>query len=365
MRSLFRFALFAGALAVLLVGAGLWRGKTGSAEASTPLSTALLEEADRQFTALVASVLPSVVSLDALPAAAVDPRAQLFEMLLGLPPRQAPPQLGSGVIVSEDGHLLTNHHVIERAGAVRVHLSDGRIFPARLVGTDPGTDVAVLKIEAPDLKPARWGDSDAVQLGQKIFAVGNPLGLQETVTQGIISGKGRRDLSEAANEFFQTDAAINPGNSGGPIFNIRGELVGIANMVAAGGEGVAFAIPSNTARRVFESIRRHGRYIRPWFGTYARPLTSALAAQLGLSHTQGALILGTFHGSPAQAAGVQPGDVIIEFNGKPIRDPIDLRNRVAEREPGERVSFRLLRGRQEMVLEAKMAPEPSAAGRTR
>jgi serine protease Do len=163
----------------------------------------------------------------------------------------------------------------------------------------------------------------------------------------------------AANEFFQTDAAINQGNSGGPLFDVRGEVIGIANMVAAGGEGVAFAIPSNTVRRVFETIRDHGRFIRPWFGAFVQPLTPPLARQLGLPNDLGALLLGTFEGSPAEKAGLQPGDVIVEFNGKPIRDPIDLRNRVAECPLGHQAPFRAIRRGAEIRGEALLVGEPT------
>jgi len=357
MRSLLRFLAFVTVLGLVLAAVVLLRDRS-SVQPAEP-SVSVLEAADREFTALVAGVLPSVVSLDALPPEAVDPRAHLLKLLMGMPPGQALPQLGSGMIVSSEGHVVTNFHVIEQAGAVRVHLSDGRVFPAKCLGGDRRSDVAVLKIEAQGLEPVQWGDSDAVRIGQKIFAVGNPLGLQETVTQGIISGKGRRDLGDSANEFFQTDAAINPGNSGGPIFNVRGEMVGVASMVAAAGEGVAFAIPSNTVRRVFESIRDHGRFIRGWFGALVRPLTPQLAAQLGLSEPRGALILGAYENSPAQASGLQPGDVIVEFNGRPIRDHIDLRNRVAECEIGFESSFRFFRGGKEMRGQAKIAQEPS------
>ncbi|MCX7868331.1 MAG: trypsin-like peptidase domain-containing protein [Terrimicrobiaceae bacterium] len=359
MRSLLRFLLFIAVLGLVLAVVILLRERTAPAAAGAPAAPSALEAADHEFTSLVAAVLPSVVSIDALPPEAVDPRAHLFKLLMGMPPGQVLPQLGSGVIVSPEGHVVTNFHVIERAGAVRVHLSDGRTLPARFLGGDQRSDVAILKVEAGGLEPARWGDSDAVRIGQKIFAVGNPLGLQETVTQGIISGKGRRDLGEAGNEFFQTDAAINPGNSGGPLFNVRGEMVGVANMVAAGGEGVAFAIPSNTVRRVFESIRDHGRFIRGWFGALVRPLTPQLAGQLGLAEPRGALILGAYENSPAQAAGLRAGDVIVEFNGRPIRDHIDLRNRVAECEVGRPASIRFIREGRELEARAVIAPEPS------
>jgi serine protease Do len=355
-KSLFRFAVFL-ILAAALIG-GLWLARGMRERGATRDTGPLIEVMDREFTDLVASVLPSVVSIDAIPGGAVDPGARALSLMLGIRPGEVLPQLGSGVIVSADGYLLTNHHVVEGAGAVRVHLNDGRILPARYLGGDHMSDLAVLRIDASDLSPFRWGNSDDVRIGQRVIAVGNPLGLQETVTQGIISGKGRRASSEAANEFFQTDAAINQGNSGGPLLNLRGELIGINNLVTASGEGIAFAIPSNTARRVFESIRDHGRFVRPWFGALMRPLTPMIARQLGMDSVRGALLLGAYENSPAALAGLLPGDVVISFNGRPIVDHIDLRNRVAEAEIGGEVSLVVLRAGREIPLTARIAAEP-------
>lgn len=365
MKSVLRFVLF-----VVILAAGLavvyFLGKDGPAAevVSDPALTeppqhSILETRDLEFTDLVASVLPCVVSIDAIPADAGDPNVQRLKMLFGGQPGTSPSQLGSGVIVSDVGHIVTNFHVINGAGAVRVHLNDGRIMPATYLGADPRSDVAILKIEAEGLQPAKWGDSDHVRIGQGVFAVGNPLGLQETVTQGIISGKGRRALSEAANEFFQTDTAINQGNSGGPLFGLRGELIGITNMVTTGGQGIAFAIPSNIVRRVFESIRDNGRFIRPWFGTVMRQLTPRLASQLGISTTKGALLVGTYENSPAALAGLMPGDVVISFNNKPIIDHIDLRNRIAESPVGREVKLQVLRKGGEFSTQATIAAEPS------
>jgi serine protease Do len=355
-KSLFRFAVFL----VLAVGvvAALWLGRGMHERRAARDTGALIEAMDLEFTDLVAAVLPSVVSIDAIPADTVDPQARALSLMLGIRPGQVLPQLGSGVVVSADGYLVTNHHVIDGAGAVRVHLNDGRILPARYLGGDRASDLAVLHIEAADLVPIRWGNSDDVRIGQRVIAVGNPLGLQETVTQGIISGKGRRASSEAANEFFQTDAAINQGNSGGPLLNLRGELIGINNLVTASGEGIAFAIPSNTVRRVFESIRDHGRFVRPWFGALMRPLTPVIARQLGMDSVRGALLLGAYENSPAAIAGLRPGDVVVSFNGRPIVDHIDLRNRVAEADIGSEVALVVLRAGRERPVTTRIAAEP-------
>ncbi|MEX1118319.1 MAG: trypsin-like peptidase domain-containing protein [Terrimicrobiaceae bacterium] len=365
MKSVLRFVFFVALLAVglaLVYWLRVGKPSVQAGTAPTPSETSprsTLETRDREFTDLVASVLPSVVSIDAIPADAVDPNVQRLKMLFGGQAAASPSQLGSGVIVSDVGHIVTNFHVINGAGAVQVHLNDGRIMPAKYLGADPRSDVAILKIDAEGLQPAKWGDSDQVRIGQGVFAVGNPLGLQETVTHGIISGKGRRALSEAANEFFQTDTAINQGNSGGPLFEIRGNMIGITNMVTAGGEGIAFAIPSNIVRRVFESIRDHGRFIRPWFGTVMRPLTPKLASQLGVPTTKGALLVGTYEKSPAALAGLLPGDVIVSFNNKPIIDHIDLRNRIAESPVGQDVTLQVLRKGEEFATRATIAAEPS------
>lgn len=382
MKSLLRFLVFV-ALVAMVVGA-LWlyfgRGfrPAQAVQAEAPLPVLPVPEAsatppvrvetrtqglvalDGELTGLIEHVLPSVVSISAVPPNTVDPRLQALLRSLGHQVPGAQPDLGSGVIVSKEGHIVTNLHVIQRSGAVFVHLNDGRSLPAEFVGADPRSDIAILRIKGEGLQPLVLGDSDRVKVGQMVFAVGNPLGLQETVTQGIISAKGRRAASEAANEFFQTDAAINPGNSGGPLINLQGEVVAINNAILPQGEGIGFAIPSNTVRRVFESIRDNGRFVRPWFGAYSKPLNPRLARQLGETQTQGAVVILTYEGSPAKQAGLQPGDIIVAFNGRPIRDHMDLRNRVAEAAIGQKVDLAVRRKGRDLQLQAVIAPEPEA-----
>jgi serine protease Do len=363
MKSLLRFLIFVVIAAAAVGGLYLWKNARSKPVAETtdsaaPSSRSLLTALDREFTTLVNQVLPSVVSIEAIPADTVDPRLQMLRLLFGGNEPGARPS-GSGVIVSGKGHIVTNLHVVNNASAVQVQLADGRTLPAKFVGADGPSDIALLKIEAEGLQPLPFGNSDKVNVGQMVFAVGNPLGLQETVTQGIISAKGRRALSEAANEFFQTDAAVNPGNSGGPLVNLEGEIIGINNSISPQGQGIGFAIPSNTVRRVFESIRDHGRFIRPWFGAYMRSLTPQLAQQLGLPDALGVLVMLTYEGSPAENGGVKSGDVIIEFNGKPILDLIDLRNRVAETDIGQQVSMRVRRGGKELSLQTVLSAEPT------
>jgi len=319
-----------------------------------------LESMDREFTELVDHVVPSVVSITT--TAALD-REALVRQFFGLN-RGGVPQnnkMGSGMIVSPEGHIVTNWHVINGASQVTIQLNDGRTLPAIVAGADQRSDIAVLKVEAEGLSPIAFGDSESVRVGQMVFAVGNPFGLQETVTQGIISAKGRRTMSEAANEFFQTSTTINPGNSGGPLVDIHGKVIGINNFIisrSGGSEGISFAIPSNVARRVYEDIVERGRVIHPWLGVVMRPLTPGLARQLGLPDTRGALVAATMNTSPAQLAGLMGGDVILSFNGRAIRDGKDLRNRVAEAQVGTPATFGILRSGKPIDLTVVMEEEP-------
>jgi S1-C subfamily serine protease len=360
MRSVLRFLLFVLLTAMALSILYLWtmvHQRGAPADTSPSSNHLLLNTLDREFTSMVAGVLPSVVSIDAVPADAGNPRLKLMRMMLGQTSPSEAPLMGSGVIVSDQGHIVTNLHVVSGA-KVEVHLNDGRSLPATFVGADGPSDIAILKIEAKDLRPLSFGDSDKVSVGQMVVAVGNPFGLEETVTQGIISAKGRRAASEAANEFFQTDAAINRGNSGGPLVNMKGEIIGINNSISPQGQGIGFSIPSNTVRRVFENIRDYGHFIRPWFGAYMFSITPELARQFRLPDTNGVLVLGVFSGSPAEIAGVRANDIIVEFNGHPVPDILDLRNRVAELDIGQKVTMKVRRDGREMSLDAVIAAEP-------
>lgn len=373
MKSIFRFLIFLAVAASLVSALYFWRAFSlatkpevspgpPSSDAPPPVvsgALAALPALDREFQQLVDSVRPSVVSITAENQLKIRNGAYPGWGTLRLPPN-----LGSGVIVSADGHVVTNLHVIRDANSILVHLNDGRVLPARILGADPLTDIAILKIEAEDLRPLPFGDSDLVRPGQIVLAIGNPYGLQETVTQGIVSGIGRRSESEAVNEFFQTDTAINPGNSGGPLLNIRGEIIGINNFIhtqSGGWQGISFSIPSNTARRVFDDIVRHGRVIRSWFGVgWDTHITPALASRLRLPSTNGVLIRSVYDASPAARAGIQPGDVIVEFSGKPIRDGFDLRNRVAETEAGQVATVRVIRNGSPVELKVELQEFPGS-----
>jgi Do/DeqQ family serine protease len=373
------FLLFLLALAIAVGGVALWRlmrpkplqphlqnhsGWASFRESKdrVPLeSDRTLETIDREFTNLVEHVIPSVVSITTTTPPDRDALIRQFFGLGGSSVSQNN-KMGSGMIVSPEGYIVTNWHVINGASQVTVQLSDGRSLAASIAGADQRSDIAVLKIAAEGLQPISFGDSELVKVGQMVFAVGNPFGLQETVTQGIISAKGRRTMSEAANEFFQTSTTINPGNSGGPLVDIYGKVIGINNFIlsrSGGSEGIGFSIPSNVARRVYEDIVQRGRVIHPWFGIVMRPLTVGLAKQLGLPDVSGALVVATLAGSPAERSGLAGGDVITSLNHHPIRDGKDLRNRVAEAEVGPPISLEVLRGGKPIQLSVTMTEEPT------
>ena len=272
--------------------------------------------------------------------------------------------LGSGVIVSADGHILTNHHVVDGAQDIRVELSDGRALPARVVGSDPPSDLAVLKVDAAGLPVLPLGDSDRARVGDVVLAVGNPLGVGQTVTSGIISAKGRRTgLSDGSFEdFLQTDAAINRGNSGGPLVNTQGELVGINSQILSPtgvSIGIGFAIPANMARNVMEQLVRAGRVRRGMLGVNIQPVTSELASNLGLAQVRGAIVTNVQPGGPAERAGVRRGDVIVAFNGAPVTDSNSLRNMVARTQPGSEATLTVSRDNREQQLRLALAELPA------
>ena len=255
--------------------------------------------------------------------------------------------LGSGVIVSSNGYILTNSHVIKDADEIKVLLSDKREFQGKIIGTDPKTEVAVIKIDAQDLPTISWGDSDKLKVGEVVMAIGSPFGLNQTVTMGIVSAVGRANVGIADYEdFIQTDAAINPGNSGGALVNAKGELVGINTAIfstTGGYQGIGFAIPNNMAKAVMDSLIKTGKVIRGWLGVSIQPLTPELAKQFNLEKEYGALVGDVIENSPAEKAGILRGDVIIEYNGKKVNEPYHLRNTVANTPPGETAELKIIR----------------------
>lgn len=255
--------------------------------------------------------------------------------------------LGSGVIVSKDGYILTNYHVIEGAEEIKVILYDKREFKGKVIGDDPQTDIAVIKVEAKDLPAIKMGESGTLKAGDVVLAIGNPFGLNQTVTMGIVSAVGRANIGISAYEdYIQTDAAINPGNSGGALVNANGELVGVNSAIystSGGYMGVGFAIPSDLANSIAQSIIKHGKVIRGWLGVTIQNLTPELAKSFGLKEEKGALVTDVLKNGPAGKAGVKRGDLIIEFDGKPVEDTTVLRNTVANTSPGKVVHLKVVR----------------------
>jgi serine protease Do len=254
--------------------------------------------------------------------------------------------LGSGFVIDPAGYIVTNHHVVDSAKAVEVTLSDGRTLPAKLVGSDPETDIALIKVEATGLPAIPLGSSSALRVAEPVMAIGNPFGLDHTVTVGIISGTGRVIGAGRYDDFLQTDAAINPGNSGGPLINTRGEAVGIATAIASrsgGFQGVGFAIPIDLAKPIVGQLRTAGKVTRGWLGVSIQPLTPELAKSFGIMETKGALIASVQEGSPAERAGLKPGDVIVRWDGKAIDGPRGLPPLVAGTEIGKTVEIGVVR----------------------
>jgi len=335
-----------------------------------PKDVQVLSALDTEYTRLVQAVVPSVVSITSSRHLAqrptiIDPFEFLFRNRRPRPPQEQI-QLGSGVIVSREGHILTNHHVVADMEKIEVQLTDGRVEPAQLIGSDEQTDIAVLKISADQIEPLPLGDSDDVHVGQMVFAIGNPFGLQATVTQGIVSAKGRRAMADSGVEFLQTDASVNQGNSGGPLLNVRGEIVGINSAIFSTSRegtwlGISFAIPSNVARRALESLLKTGRIIRGYLGvTMVDPkdLTPQAQQALHLAGKAGAVVAQVEPGSPASKAGLKPGDLILRFNGREVPDKVFFRSRVAELDLNSKVELTILRDGQEQTLHAEIVEAP-------
>lgn len=271
--------------------------------------------------------------------------------------------LGSGVIVTKDGYLLTNNHVVENADEVMVALTDGREFPARVVGKDPKSDIAVVKIDAKDLPAIEIADSDKIEVGDVVLAVGNPFGVGQTVTTGIVSATGRGSLGLDYEDMIQTDAAINPGNSGGPLVDADGRLIGINTAIlsrSGGNQGIGFAVPANLARSVMEGLVTEGRVVRGFLGVNVQDVTPSLAKEFGINDRKGALVAGTMPKSPAEKAGLQSGDVILEFNGKSIQDSRHLKLQVAQTLPGTQVPLKLVRDGKARTLNVTVKELPNS-----
>lgn len=366
---------------------------TGSAQTTTPSAPAIVlphQRGPQGFADLAARVAPSVVRVtvtgraEATPASVeippelrgtpLEPFFRQFERGQRQPrgeqrgeQRRSLGQ-GSGFIIDAAGYIVTNNHVVGEASAVKVELTDGRELPARVIGTDPQTDLALLKVEAGGPLPAvTWGDSDALRVGDWVVAMGNPFGLGGSVTAGIVSARGRQIGAGPYDDFIQTDAPINPGNSGGPLFNANGEVVGINTAIyapAGGNVGIGFAVPARMARHVITDLQQDGRVARGWLGVSMQPLNAELASALRLPDTRGVLVAGVEPGSPAATAGVKAGDVVIGIDGRPVAVARDLAVAVAEAAPRSTATLTLLRDGQRMeqavTLGRREAPRQEA-----
>ncbi|PYK75903.1 MAG: peptidase [Verrucomicrobia bacterium] len=384
MKNLAKFLLF-----VLLVSAGIsllydYRLKHGGLKlpstrtpekytlASGPSvdskQVASLEALNRERRSLVSSVLPSVVAVKTSKKIGIRREYGLdpFEFFFGNRQRRfrsprdealVQSSLGSGVIVTNEGHIITNNHVVAQVDEIEVQLSDGQTKKARLVGADEQVDLAVLKIDNPSVKPLKLADSDTVQPGDFVLAIGNPFGFEETVTDGIISSKGRPNRSDFFGDLLQTNAAINPGNSGGPLINLRGEVIGINTAIASttgGSQGVGFAIPSNTVRNALESLLKQGRIIRGYLGIQTRALQPGEDG----ADTEGVTVAEVMAGSPAAQAGVQPGDVVRKFDGHEVKNFSALRSLVAQTQLNKQVELEIVRDGKPLKVKAQIKEQP-------
>jgi Do/DeqQ family serine protease len=378
---------------VAVAGAGFWThalwqtaALRAAPAAPSPMSTAdALQEA---IVAVAGRVRPAVVHVGTVqvarprrppsgpgPQAGDDPFFKdFFDQFFGRRgPGEAPgeyrtPGLGSGVIIDKRGYVVTNFHVVRGADAVIIRLSSKEEFRGRVVGSDPKTDLAVVRFdpERTELRVAQLGDSDALRVGEWAIAIGNPFGLDQTVTVGVVSAVGRADVGIATYEnFIQTDASINPGNSGGPLVNLRGEVIGINTAIVATGQGIGFAIPASMVKRVTAQLLDRGKVTRGWIGVASQPLTRELAESLGLPDTKGAVVARVYPGSPAAAAGLQPQDVIVTFGGTAVEDYHHLQRLSADAEVGKKIPLQIIRDRKKQPIDLTIAEAPdTTAGPT-
>src|SRR6516164_3888609 len=358
-------------LGVILGAAGLAIAHTGSNGAANPPATVKVADASEgpsssSFAPVVKKVLPSVVNISSSKVVKAAPQMDarldpFFRQFFGdqggpldVPKDRREKSLGSGVIVSPEGYILTNNHVVEGATDVRVTLSDKRELEARIVGTDPKVDIAVLKIEATSLQPITLGDSSKVEVGDTALAIGDPFGVGQTVTRGIISAKGRGNLGiEDYEDFIQTDAPINPGNSGGALINDRGELVAINTAIigeSGGSQGIGFAVPVNLAHNVMNQILKNGKVVRAYLGIVPQDMTPEMAKAFGEKEARGVVVGDVSPKSPAQESGLQRGDILLDVNGKPATGSNQLRMDISMMEPGSSVKLNVLRNGSEKEM---------------
>jgi S1-C subfamily serine protease len=363
-------------LTAAIAGFLLWGGRlrvevSPPAPARAEATPARLQDVSDQFVAVVDKVSPAVVSIEAIQVVDgfqhpfSDPFSTLVQDEVFSEERRIP-SVGSGVAVGSEGYILTNHHVVHGVREIRVTLGDNRMAPARCVGSDPASDLAVLQVDVKSLPSLAWGDSEKLRAGEFVLAFGSPFRMRGSVSHGIVSGKGRQDVGIADFEdYIQTDAAINPGNSGGPLCNLKGEVVGInAAMLSrtGGSQGIGLAIPSQLARGVFQDLVKKGRVDRAWLGVWVEPVTPDTATQLHLPCNQGVLVQGGYRSGPAGRAGIQAMDVVLEMNGQRIEDERHFRRLLAPLPIGKPVDFHVWRSGRGLKL--TVTPETRAADPT-
>jgi serine protease Do len=325
------------------------------------------------FARVAETIKPAVINITSLSRSTAPGRTpfeeffgeEFFRRFFGEAPERIPQRsLGSGVIVDPTGIALTNAHVVERATDIEVVTLDGSKHRAKVIGLDRKTDLAVLRLDdgKGSFRPARLGDSDRIQVGDWVLAIGSPFGLQQTVTAGIISAKARQIGQGPFDDFLQTDAAINPGNSGGPLVNMQAEVIGINTAIVASGQGIGFAIPSNLARKIYVELQTKGKVTRGWLGVSIQPLTPELARSFGAKEPRGVLISDVIPDSPAAKAGLRPGDILLEFEGKKMDGPQDLQRAVGLTSPGTSASIKVWREQAERTVELRVAEAPDEAG---
>lgn len=351
---------------ILMVAFPVW--SVNAAEKATP------KDWRSGFVEVAKKVKPSVVAIQSERTVTVGPGygedffkgtpfEDFFKQHGGPPVKRKQMGEGSGVIVDRNGYILTNYHVVAGAEKINVHLFDGRELKGTVRGTDPRTDLAVVHVDRTDLPVAALGDSDKIQVGEWAIAVGSPFGLEETVTVGVISAKGRSGLGTGNyEEFLQTDASINPGNSGGPLVNIYGEVIGINAMIIQPGQGIGFAIPINLARTIMLELIKTGKVIRPWIGIGLQDITPDLMRFFNLKEKEGALISQVYSGSPAEKAGVKAGDVVVEVDGVKIKNSQDVVREVLKKKVGQKVNLMILREGKRVEVSVVTAQMPEKIG---
>ncbi len=334
--------------------------------ASSAASMAVLEGRPPSFAAIAKRAMRVVVNISTTQRAArsgsIDPLEDFFGRFFGeAPPREnSPRSLGSGILISKDGEILTNFHVVRSAESIKVKLADQTEYEARLIGKDDRTDLALIKIRKSggNLPFARLGSSSQLEVGDWVMAIGNPFGLEHTVTAGIVSAKGRVIGAGPYDNFIQTDASINPGNSGGPLINAAGEVVGVNSAIFSqngGNVGIGFAIPIDLAKKVVDQLRKNGRVIRGWLGIRAQDVTPQMAASMGISRAgEMAVVTEVAENSPAAEAGIKTGDLVVEFNGKPVPKSHEWPAVIADTPPGQRVTLKTIHEKKEQTLTVKI-----------